>query len=114
MDFGALIILGIWAFFVVAYIVARTLWPNLAKGTRRISKIKNITKYDEDGFDKNGFSALGFHRNGTRYDDNGYDRFGNPRPAGERTDLRIHEPVEDSGFNFEETEKQDDKLFSED
>ena len=108
MGICALIILAVWIFFVVAYLVVRTVFPQLAKGNRRISRIKNATKYDENGFDKNGWSALGFHRNGTRYDDNGYDRYGNPRPAGARTDLRIHEPIEPTDFDYDKGDDEDE------
>ena len=87
----AIIIFVIWVLFIVAYFVARAMYPKLGRGTH---KVKRGEKYDEQGFDKRGFSALGFHRNGTRYDDNGFDREGNPRPAGERTDLRMFDPVE--------------------
>lgn len=87
----AIIIFVIWVLFIAAYFVARAMYPKLGRGTH---KVKRGEKYDEQGFDKRGFSALGFHRNGTRYDDNGFDREGNPRPAGERTDLRMFDPVE--------------------
>lgn len=91
MEAGAIVILAIWLIFLLIYIGVRTVFPDLAKGNRKWKKKK---KFDADGFDRNGWSALGFYRNGTRYDDNGLDRYGNPRPEGERTDLRAFDPVE--------------------
>ena len=87
----AIIAFVMWVLFLAAYFVVRAMYPKLGRGKH---KVKRGEKYDEQGFDKRGFSALGFHRNGTRYDDNGFDREGNPRPAGERTDLRMFDPVE--------------------
>ncbi len=107
MGIAALIILIFWGIFIVAYIAVRTVFPDLAKGNRRISQIKKATRYDDEGYDRNGWSALGFHRNGTRYDDNGYDRFGNRKPADARTDLPLHEPLGPSDFDFDTEEGKD-------
>ena len=80
MNGGAVIILAVWVLFVVAYVAVRTAFPDLAKGRRTVKQIKHSKEYDEQGFDEDGWSSLGFHRNGTRYDDNGFDQNGNRRP----------------------------------
>lgn len=34
------------------------------------------TKYDESGYDKNGFNSLGVHiKTGTRFDESGFDKY---------------------------------------
>ena len=96
-------ILVVWLIFVLVYVIVRTVYPNEGKGRRRWKK---TPKYDEDGFDKNGWSALGFHRNGTRYDDNGLDREGNPKPPGERTDLPAFDPVPERKKPEDEEERE--------
>lgn len=98
MNLAALIIILIWLVFIGIYIAVRIANPDLAKG---YSLPKKKPKYDPNGFDKNGWSALGFHRNGTRYDDNGLDINGNTKPEGERTDLKAFEPVPETDFDFE-------------
>ena len=95
--------LVVWAAFVITYLAVRTRHPNEGKGRRNRKKSQ---KYDADGFDKNGWSALGFHRNGTRYDDNGFDRYGNPKPSGERSDLRAFDPVPEKEKPQDEEEQQ--------
>lgn len=103
MEIGAIVLFALWAIFVGAYIAVRTRYPNEGTGRRKWKKNK---KYDADGFDKNGWSALGFHRNGTRYDDNGFDREGNPKPPGERTDLRAFDPIPERPKDEEEKPEQ--------
>ncbi|MBP5617631.1 MAG: hypothetical protein J6X61_00590 [Clostridia bacterium] len=101
--YSAYAILAVWLIFILVYVVVRTLFPNEGRGRR---KWKKTQKYDEDGFDANGWSALGFHRNGTRYDDRGLDRYGNPKPAGERSDLRAFDPVPEKEKPEEEQESK--------
>ncbi len=101
MNWFAILIFGAWILFVLAFVAVRTAFPNEGRGSH---KVKRKEKYDDYGFDKNGWSSLGFHRNGTRYDDNGLDRYGNPKPAGERTDLKAFEPVEPPTEPLEEEE----------
>ena len=102
MEIGAIVLLVLWGLFVGSYLFVRTRYPNEGRGRR---KWKKTPRYDADGFDKNGWSALGFHRNGTRYDDNGFDREGNPKPPGERTDLRAFDPVPERETPEEQAEQ---------
>lgn len=88
----AVFVIAGWVLFVGAFVVVKTVYPNVGKGKRKLKQIKNRIEYDDEGFDKNGFSALGFHRNGTKYDDNGFDRFGNKKPDG-FDDMPAFEPI---------------------
>ena len=86
----AVVILSIWLFFVLAFILVRLFYPDLNTKKRTRKQIKNARVYDSFGYDQDGFTALGYHRNGTRYDDQGYDRDGldmngNPRPKQDDT-----------------------------
>ena len=81
----ALAIFCIWLFFVIAFVLVRVFFPELAV-KRSKKEIKAARVYDDFGYDERGFSALGYHRNGTRYDDEGYDlngldKEGKPRPV---------------------------------
>lgn len=105
MNLAAIIIIVMWLVFIGIYVAVRIANPDLAKGRYQPRKKQ---KYDPNGFDKNGWSALGFHRNGTRYDDNGYDIHGNRKPEGERTDLKAFEPVPETDFDFD-AEKTNEK-----
>lgn len=117
----AVFVIAGWVLFVGAFAVVKTVYPNVGKGKRKLKQIKNQAKYDDDGFDENGFSALGFHRNGTKYDENGFDRFGNRKPDG-LDDLPAFDPIpkqeatdvnEDSdGFGEENTDGESDETFS--
>lgn len=84
----AVAILCIWLYFVIAFVLVRLLFPELVANKRTRKQIKGAREYDESGYDSQGFTPLGYHRNGTRYDDEGYDRDGfdkegNPRQKNE-------------------------------
>ncbi len=84
----ALAIFCVWLYFVIAFITVRLFFPELVAQKRTRKQIKAPREYDNSGYDRQGFTPLGYHRNGTRYDDEGYDRDGldkngNPRPNDE-------------------------------
>ncbi len=71
-----IVILSVWILFVASYVMVRIFFPQTGSQVRKIKDIKGARVYDEDGYDQNGFTALGYHRNGTHFDDEGYDRNG--------------------------------------
>lgn len=86
----AVVILSVWMFFVLAFLLVRIFYADVVPERRSRKQIRGQKKYDAFGYDRRGFTSLGYHRNGTRYDDEGYDRDGldvngNPRPIKNET-----------------------------